>query len=111
MMMSDAKKILERVARAERAARDREFVAPVLPGSSVCIRISGLVGRLRVTPRDHRGWAVLRDNGRGDAEVLRAASLSEISKYCERLPRFRFLLVERDARGWLGLRAAADARL
>ena len=109
--MSDAKRLLERVAREEQAAREREFVAPVLPGSQVAIRVSGLVSRLRVEPADHEGWAVLRPDARGRAVVQREATLSETSKYLERLPRFRLLLVDRAAGRWQATGAGADARL
>jgi len=106
----DAKKILERVAREERAMRDRELVAPVLPGSAVVIRVSGLAGRLRVLPADHAGWAVLKPDDRGNAMVLREATLSEMAKYLERLPRYRMLLVEREQGRWWGV-SAGDGRL
>lgn len=99
--------LLERIARAERGLRGQEIVAPVLPGSAVAARVCGLVQRLTVVPSGHRGWSVLRVRGDGTAAVVRAATLSEISKYMERLPRHRFLLVDRNGERWLGLRDGA----
>ena len=113
--MTDARRLLERFAREERAVRDREFVAPVVSGGQVAVRVSGLVWRLTVAPHPRsgqaHGWSVLRATEDGRADVLRAAKLGEVSRYLERLPRFRFVLVERAVDRWLGVRATADGRL
>jgi hypothetical protein len=106
----DAKRLLERFALAEKSMQDLAFVAPVMPDGAVVVRVSGLISRHKVHPRDHEGWAVLQIDG-ADAVVMRPATLSEVARYLSRLPKYRMILVAREARGWVGSRATGDGRL
>ncbi len=57
--------ILERLAAAEERAFAAEFLAPMLRGGTVQVRIAGVVCRLRVSPPDFEGWGVFRPDSRG----------------------------------------------
>ena len=51
---------LERLAAAEERAFATEFLAPMLRGGVVQVRIAGVVCRLKVQPDDFEGWGVFR---------------------------------------------------
>ncbi|MBI4864379.1 MAG: hypothetical protein HY815_29595, partial [Candidatus Riflebacteria bacterium] len=104
-MAGDAREIIARLTRQERELASREFLAPVLAGGGVLVRLSGLVARYRVDPDWFEGWAILRARADGVADVLREAGLAEIEQYLRPLARYRMLLVERAGRCWSGTAA------
>jgi hypothetical protein len=68
---------LDRLAAAEERAFASEFLAPVIAGGAVRLRIAGVVCQLRVTPADFEGWGVFRPNSPVTAEFVRPARLAE----------------------------------
>ena len=51
---------IDRLAREEDAFARAEFLAPVLRGAGVGVRIAGVRCRLAVSPADFEGWGVFR---------------------------------------------------
>ena len=51
---------LDRLARAEDAFLRQEFLAPVVKGAGVAVRIAGVICRLKVEPNDFDGFGVFR---------------------------------------------------
>jgi hypothetical protein len=78
---------LDRLAAAERAFLDAEFLAPVLRGGRVGVRIAGVVCEMRVSPRDFAGFGVFRPTSHSAATLVREAKLAERRKYLELFPR------------------------
>ena len=62
--------LLDRMESAEDAFLKTEFLAPVLPGGRVRVRIEGLVCTLRVTGRASPGWAILKPLSMDRARVV-----------------------------------------
>jgi hypothetical protein len=87
--------LLDSMEAAEDAFLQTEFLAPVLPGGQVRVRIAGLVCTLRVTGRPEPGWAILRPLSMDRAEVVARPSLRQVRDYLNLFPAVRLLLVAR----------------
>lgn len=108
--------ILNRLEDAEQRFVGQEFLAPVLTGSQVMVRIAGVVCRLQVKSKQpFTGWAVLRSLSTNRAEFVRQASLQETARYLALFPSVRLILLDYDASSglhtWLAnLAQAGDQR-
>ena len=103
--------LLNKMESAEESFLETEFLAPLLPGGRVRVRIAGLVCTLRVVGRIEPGWAILKPLALDRAEVIARASLRQIRDYLALLPAVRLVLVGRADHAWLALPAhRGDAR-
>jgi hypothetical protein len=103
--------LLNRLAAAEERAFAREFLAPMLRGSVVQVRIAGVVCRLKVRPDDFEGWGVFRPSSPTTAALVRPARLAERRQYLDLLPLLRLVVCSRDGGQWLAIPAhRADTR-
>jgi hypothetical protein len=97
---------------AEDAFLETEFLAPVLPGGWVRVRIEGLVCTLRVTGRANPGWAILKPLSMERARVVAEPSLRQIRDYLELFPEVRLLLLAHTRNHWLAVPAhQGDSRI
>jgi hypothetical protein len=101
----DIHDLLDKMASAEDAFLDAEFLAPVLPDGQVRVRIAGLVCTLRVVGRYDPGWAILKPLALDRARVVDKAGLGQIRDYLALFPEVRLLLVARAGSDWLALPA------
>jgi hypothetical protein len=102
---------IDRLARAEDAFVRTEFLAPVLRGAGVGVRIAGVRCRLRVSPPDFEGWGVFRADTLTRAAFVRPASMGERRKYLALFPAARLILARRESGAWYAIAAdAGDAR-
>src|SRR5262245_56292423 len=92
--------ILNRLAAAEDQFLRSVFLAPVPRGGEVCVRIAGVVCRLRVEPRAFEGWGVFQPTAPGTACLLCPANLAERQRYLALFPRRRVILCARAGRSW-----------
>ena len=103
---------LTRLARAEDAFLGQQFLAPVLRGRGVRVRIAGVVCALAVEPADFEGWGVFRPTSHTRARLERNASMAERRRYLDLLPAVRLIICERDERSMLAIPMdRADPRL
>jgi hypothetical protein len=86
---------LNALAAREAAFFAGEFLAPVLRGRRVAVRIAGALCAMRVRPGSFQGWAVCRPEAPAESRVVRPATLAERRRYLEALPRVRLVLCER----------------
>ena len=111
MKKKDIHHLLDRVASAERDFMETEFLAPVLKGGQVRVRIEGLVLTLRVSGPFEPGWAVLKPLAMDRAQILRKPGLQQIRNYLGLFPAIRLLLLTRGNTEWMAVRAqAGDSR-
>jgi hypothetical protein len=96
---------LDRLAGAERAFLEQEFLAPVLRGAGVQVRIAGVRCQLKVEPGDFEGWGVFRPASHSLARLVRAASMAERRRYLELFPAVALILCRKDSRDWSALPA------
>lgn len=107
----DIHDLLDKMASAENAFLDAEFLAPVMPGGRVRVRIAGVVCTLRVVGQVEPGWAILKPLSLDRARVVGKPGLRQIREYLALFPQVRLLLVTRAGRDWLALPAhRGDAR-
>ena len=97
--------LLNKMEAAEEAFLKTEFLAPVLPGGQVRVRIAGLVCTLRVVRQAEPGWAILKPLALNRAKVIAKPSLGQIRDYLNLFPTVRLLLVARAGQKWLSLPA------
>jgi hypothetical protein len=104
-------RIFEKLAEAERGFMQQEFLAPVVEGGVVQVRIAGVINRLKVTPRSFRGFGVFRSTSASEAILVREASLAQRRQYLALLPASRFILFREVKGQWFGTAAhQGDAR-
>src|SRR5262245_22128630 len=103
--------MMDRLAAAEDRFLQSDFLAPVLKGGKVHVRIASVVCRLKVEPADFEGWGVFRPASTSAARLLRRAGLAEIQRYLELFPRLTVILVGRRNADWVAVPAhQADQR-
>jgi hypothetical protein len=102
---------LDQLAEAEKRAFASEFLAPIVSGGTVRLRIAGVVCRLKVSPPDFEGWGVFRPISPVTAGLVRPARLAERREYLELLPLIRLIICLRQENQWLAIPASgADTR-
>lgn len=102
---------LDRLAEAERAFLGNEFLAPVLRGQGVQVRIAGVRCRLAVEPADFDGFGVFRPASHVLARLVRPARMAERRAYLDLFPSIGLILVTNTkADGWLALPASRGDR-
>ena len=97
--------LLDKMQSAEEEFLQTEFLAAVLPGRRVRVRIAGIVCTLRVVGQAEPGWAILRPLAMDRARVIDRPSLGQIRDFLALFPQVRLLLVAQT--GWGGLAIAA----
>jgi hypothetical protein len=97
--------VLDRLAAAEERAFAAEFLAPLLRGGVVQVRIAGVICRLKVGQTDFQGWGVFRASSARTAELRRPATLAERRHYLDLLPLVRLIVVSRAGAGSLAIPA------
>jgi hypothetical protein len=112
--MANSKQVddaLNRLASAEERFLASEFLAPVLLGSQVQVRIAGVICRVKVEPSDFEGWGVFRPKSHSEARLVRGARLPEQQRYLDLFPLVRLILCDRQDNDWRALPAhRADSR-
>jgi hypothetical protein len=102
---------LKRLAAIEEQAFAGEFLAPMLRGGVVQVRIAGVICRLKVEPIGFTGWWVFQPTSALSARLVRPARQIERKQYLELLPLVRLIMGRRDEDAWLAIPAhRADAR-
>jgi hypothetical protein len=102
---------MRRLAAAEDRFLQREFLAPIVRGREVRVRIEGVICRLRTQPPDFEGWGVFRPVSHDAARLVRAANLTERRRYLELLPLVRLILCRRVDEQWRAIPAhSGDSR-
>lgn len=102
---------LSRLAAAEERFLANEFLAPVIPGGQVQVRIAGVICTLRIQPVDFTGWGIFSPVTHSEAKLVRQATLSERRRYLELFPLVQLILTSQREDQWFALPAhRADSR-
>jgi len=96
---------LSRLAAAEERFLANEFLAPVVVGGQVQVRIAGVICSLRVQPTDFTGWGIFRPTSHSEAGLVRQAKLAERQRYLALFPLVRLILVGQFDEQWLAMPA------
>ncbi|HEY9776072.1 MAG TPA: hypothetical protein V6C81_20080 [Planktothrix sp.] len=99
--------LVAKMAEAERKFATSTFVAPVVSGGRVRVRLQGIVYELEVQD-DFSGWAVLQMTSPGRAKVVDRPSPAVIDKYLKLCPRIKLVLVTQFENRWWALAASTE---
>ena len=91
---------LDRLAAAERKFVGSEFLAPVLRGMGVGVRIAGVHCRLKVEPADFEGWGVFEAVSHTRAKLIGRATMGARRKYLALFPAVRLILCRQVDSHW-----------
>jgi hypothetical protein len=105
MRSSRFSQAFDKLAAAEEQFLRCEFLAPVVDGREVQVRIAGIVTRLSVSPADFRGFGIFRPTSPKTANLVRPATLAQRRDYLALFPLVRLILCKRDGADWLALPA------
>lgn len=107
----DVTDALSRLAAAEERFLASQFLAPVIRGGQVQVRIAGVICTLRIRPADFEGWGVFRPGSHSEATLVRQATLAERQRYLALFPLVRLILATKLEEQWLAVSAhRADSR-
>jgi len=95
----------DRLAAEEQKFLSQNFLAPVLPGHPVRVRIGGVVCPMQITPRDFAGWGIFRPDSLGTAKLVRPADLGQRQRYLRLFPRLQLILCRHEKGQWLAVPA------
>ena len=103
-MAGKKRNILDTLARLENAEQEflrTEFLAPVLGGGKVGMKIAGVRCEMSVEPRDYTGFGVFAPLSHAKAKLVRDATMSERRKYLELFPRVHLIPCQQEKEQWL----------
>jgi hypothetical protein len=98
-------RLFGQLAKAEDRFLKSEFLAPVVRGGEVRVRVASVICRLRVSPADFEGFGVFRPISHSSAELVRPANLAEQRRYLELFPIVRLILSSAGEGHWLAAAA------
>jgi hypothetical protein len=101
---------LNRLAAAEDQFLASRFLAPVVRGRKVQVRIAGVRCQLRVEPQDFTGWGLFRPLSHSTAALDRPAKMAERRRYLDLFPAMSAVLCHQDGADWLAVPAQSDGR-
>jgi hypothetical protein len=101
---------LDRLTKEEDQFLASRFLAPVIRGRKVQVRIAGIRCQLHVTPEDFQGWGLFRPLSHSAAVLDRPARLAERRRYLDLLPGLSAVLCRQDGADWLAVPDQADNR-
>lgn len=99
------RKLFDTLAASEQEFLDQEFLAPVVRGSKVHVRIDGVVMRMNIAPENYRGFGVFCPVDHHGAILVRDASLRERQQYLKLLAQTSLILCRRIGSDWLAIDA------
>lgn len=103
--------MIAKMEEEEKKLSQTTFLAPIVAGGRVRVRVAGIVYEMKVRTRE-TGFCILRMVEQGVAEVVETASLSLVAKYLALFPRVRLVLVDQLDKTWWALAySEADSRL
>src|SRR5688572_32129503 len=97
-MMARNQKILStiaRLAKSENAFLRARFLAPVIAGEKIQVRIDGVRCEMAAKPRGFSGWGIFAPMSHTEAKLERPATLKERLMYGRLFPSMPLILTER----------------
>jgi hypothetical protein len=86
--------LFAKLVEAETNFKEQEFLAPVLRGQKVKIKINSIVMDLLVRPKTFEGWGIFKTSDFKTARRIREADVFERTSYLELFPAVRAVVVK-----------------
>ncbi|MCP5419050.1 MAG: hypothetical protein H6970_00975 [Gammaproteobacteria bacterium] len=100
--MTDARRLIEELARQEKELYRRTFLAPCVRGGQVRTRLAGLIHTFTANPANREGWGIFHPRDAVTADWITVAEPEQIAAYLGLLPAMRWYLALRlRGRTWL----------
>ena len=101
--MSDAIDLINKFDAREKDFVGKTLLAPVLRGSTVRVRLGGIVMELKVNDRRFEGYALLKVKDLKNAEIIGQPTLKQTAEYLKLFPRLRMVVIDKFDGVWWGL--------
>jgi hypothetical protein len=95
-MKKNVRNTLRKLAAAESAFVGSQFLAPVVRGHGVVVKIAAVRCTLAVEPADFHGWGVFRAVTHSTAAIIRKASEKERRDYLRLFPSINLIVCSAD---------------
>jgi hypothetical protein len=100
--MTDIRKLLNQIARAEAQLQSTQFLAPCVKGGQVRTQVAGMVYTFTPKPRQFEGWGIFQPVDEQTATLVEAADLPQVATYLQHFKSIRLRLVYRlQSQTWL----------
>jgi hypothetical protein len=86
---------ISRLAHVEQDFLQQEFLAPVVRGRKVSVRIAGVVCSMQIDPPSFAGWGIFLPITSRQAMLDRPATLAQRRMYLELFPRVRLIVAQK----------------
>ncbi len=107
----DPLELVAKLAAEERRLYDECFIAPIVSGGRVCVRVCGIVYELSV-PGTYTGWAILKIKNQQEAQVIEPATPAVVLKYLQLFPRIQMVALQPFQNRWWAIAASgSDTRI
>jgi len=93
-LLMDTRKLIDKLAEKEDAFLKNSFLAPVVRGGCVCVRIQGIVCRFLPEDRGFEGWGIFQTVSLRKVRLQRVAPRALVRKYLEQLTPVELILAE-----------------
>ena len=103
-------RLLDEFAAAETEFLNQEFLAPVVRGAQVRVRMGGVVMNLNVDPADYQGWGVFCPISHRKCILSREATIAQRCEYIKCMRRRNVILVNRIGSFWESIPAYGSDR-
>lgn len=108
----DVRSMIQKAAADTREVMESTIMAPLIPGAKVRVRINGIVCELKPDDQRFAGWALMKPNENGTAQVIGPAPLAQVKQFQSMLPRFHLVMVMEAQGSWWAVAAnSSDARM
>src|SRR5436309_3513607 len=102
---------LDRLAQAERDFLRREFLAPVIRGAGVEVKIEGVRMHMAVQPADFEGWGIFRPLSYMQCTLIQPAGAVQRQRYLDLFAAVNLILCQKIDRQWVTVPASrSDSR-
>lgn len=103
--------LLNKLIAQENEVLSREILSPVIYGSPITVRISGVALSLRVNPKAFHGWGIFKYDGNHKSVTFKdEPSLRQRMEFLELLPRVRLIVCSHSDKGTIGSLLDSDGR-
>lgn len=92
----NATTLLAKLAESENKFSNQQFLAPVIQGQKIRIKIESVLMELDVTPKRFSGWGVFSCNDFRTAKRIRVANEFERDEYLKLFPAIRTIVVRKE---------------
>jgi hypothetical protein len=102
----DPLSIVSKLADQEKQLVGSTFLAPVIAGGKVRLRLNGIICELEVDKSVEEGWAIMEVESMAKARFKERASISLISQYLKLFPKVRLVMLGRFDSHWWAVAAS-----